>query len=135
MGIHHRRHGLRMQKDSLLTRILKIILAVIVTVLAVSALAAVTALLLYGLVLAAVALVLLFILSPEDLRAFVKTAGERIDGWIGRLEGLWRSVKEGLDAWGAREMAARGEGDNERPPAQTGQGDGLPGAGEPPEKA
>ena len=124
-----------MQKDSLLTRILKIILAVIVTVLAVSALAAVTALLLYGLVLAAVALVLLFILSPEDLRAFVKTAGERIDGWIGRLEGLWRSVKEGLDAWGAREMAARSEGDNERPPAQTGQGDGLPGAGEPSEKA
>lgn len=103
-----------MQKDSLPTRILKIILAVLVTVLAVSALAAVTALLLYGLVLAAVALVLLFILSPEDLRAFVKAAGERIDGWIGRLEGLWRSVKEGLDAWGAREMAARGEGDNER---------------------
>lgn len=91
-----------MQKDSLPTRILKIILAVLVTVLAVSALAAVTALLLYGLVLAAVALVLLFILSPEDLRAFVKAAGERIDGWIGRLEGLWRSVKEGLDAWGAR---------------------------------
>ena len=115
-----------MQKDSLLTRILKIILAVLVTVLAVSALAAVTALLLYGLVLAAVALVLLFILSPEDLRAFVKAAGERIDGWIGRLEGLWRNVKEGLDAWGAREMAARGEGDNERPPAQTGQGDGRP---------
>ena len=83
-----------MQKDSLPTRILKIILAVLVTVLAVSALAAVTALLLYGLVLAAVALVLLFILSPEDLRAFVKAAGERIDGWIGRLEGLWRSVKE-----------------------------------------
>ena len=79
-----------MQKDSLPTRILKIILAVLVTVLAVSALAAVTALLLYGLVLAAVALVLLFILSPEDLRAFVKAAGERIDGWIGRLEGLWR---------------------------------------------
>lgn len=107
----------------------------LVTVLAVSALAAVTALLLYGLVLAAVALVLLFILSPEDLRAFVKAAGERIDGWIGRLEGLWRSVKEGLDAWGAREMAARGEGDNERPPAQTGQGDGLPASGEPSEKA
>ena len=64
-----------MQKDSLPTRILKIILAVLVTVLAVSALAAVTALLLYGLVLAAVALVLLFILSPEDLRAFVKAAG------------------------------------------------------------
>lgn len=42
-----------MQKDSLPTRILKIILAVLVTVLAVSALAAVTALLLYGLVLAA----------------------------------------------------------------------------------
>ena len=124
-----------MQKDSLSTRILKIILAVLVTVLAVSALAAVTALLLYGLVLPAVALVLLFILSPEDLRAFVKAAGERIDGWIGRLEGLWRSVKEGLDAWGAREMAARSEGDNERPPAQTGQGDGLPGAGEPSEKA
>lgn len=125
-----------MQKDSLPTRILKIILAVLVTVLAVSALAAVTALLLYGLVLAAVALVLLFILSPEeDLRAFVKAAGERIDGWIGRLEGLWRSVKEGLDAWGAREMAARGEGDNERPPAQTGQGDGLPASGEPSEKA
>ena len=121
-----------MQKDSLPTRILKIILAVLVTVLAVSA---VTALLLYGLVLAAVALVLLFILSPEDLRAFVKAAGERIDGWIGRLEGLWRSVKEGLDAWGAREMAARGEGDNERPPAQTGQGDGLPASGEPSEKA
>ena len=118
-----------MQKDSLPTRILKIILAVLVTVLAVSALAAVTALLLYGLVLAAVALVLLFILSPEDLRAFVKAAGERIDGWIGRLEGLWRS------AWGAREMAARGEGDNERPPAQTGQGDGLPASGEPSEKA
>ena len=118
-----------MQKDSLPTRILKIILAVLVTVLAVSALAAVTALLLYGLVLAAVALVLLFILSPEDLRAFVKAAGERIDGWIGRLEGLWRSVKEGL------EMAARGEGDNERPPAQTGQGDGLPASGEPSEKA
>lgn len=39
-----------MQKDSLPTRILKIILAVLVTVLAVSALAAVTALLLYGLV-------------------------------------------------------------------------------------
>ena len=117
-----------MQKDSLPTRILKIILAVLVTVLAVSALAAVTALLLYGLVLAAVALVLLFILSPEDLRAFVKAAG-------GRLEGLWRSVKEGLDAWGAREMAARGEGDNERPPAQTGQGDGLPASGEPSEKA
>lgn len=116
-----------MQKDSLPTRILKIILAVLVTVLAVSALAAVTALLLYGLVLAAVALVLLFILSPEDLRAFVKAAGERIDGWIGRLEGL--------DAWGAREMAARGEGDNERPPAQTGQGDGLPASGEPSEKA
>ena len=93
-----------MQKDSLPTRILKIILAVLVTVLAVSALAAVTALLLYGLVLAAVALVLLFILSPEDLRAFVKAAGERIDGWIGRLEGLWRSVKEGLDAWGARPL-------------------------------
>lgn len=124
-----------MQKDSLPTRIMKIILAVLVTVLAVSALAAVTALLLYGLVLAAVALVLLFILSPEDLRAFVKAAGERIDGWIGRLEGLWRSVKEGLDAWGAREMAARGEGDNERPPAQTGQGDGLPASGEPSEKA
>lgn len=125
-----------MQKDSLPTRILKIILAVLVTVLAVSALAAVTALLLYGLVLAAVALVLLFILSPEeDLRAFVKAARERIDGWIGRLEGLWRSVKEGLDAWGAREMAARGEGDNERPPAQTGQGDGLPASGEPSEKA
>lgn len=124
-----------MQKDSLPTRILKIILAVLVTVLAVSALAAVTALLLYGLVLAAVALVLLFILSPEDLRAFVKAAGERIDGWIGRLEGLWRSVKEGLDAWGAREMAARGEGDNERPPAQAGQGDGLPASGEPSEKA
>ena len=103
-----------MQKDSLPTRILKIILAVLVTVLAVSALAAVTALLLYGLVLAAVALVLLFILSPEDLRA---------------------CVKEGLDAWGAREMAARGEGDNERPPAQTGQGDGLPASGEPSEKA
>ena len=119
-----------MQKDSLPTRILKIILAVLVTVLAVSALAAVTALLLYGLVLAAVALVLLFILSPEDLRAFVKAAGERIDGWIGRLEGLWRSV-----AWGAREMAARSEGDNERPPAQTGQGDGLPASGEPSEKA
>lgn len=123
-----------MQKDSLPTRILKIILAVLVTVLAVSALAAVTALLLYGLVQAAVALVLLFILSPEDLRAFVKAAGERIDGWIGRLEGLWRNVKEGL-AWGAREMAARGEGDNERPPAQTGQGDGLPASGEPSEKA
>ena len=106
-----------MQKDSLPTRILKIILAVLVTVLAVSALAAVTALLLYGLVLAAVALVLLFILSPEDLRAFVKAAGERID------------------AWGAREMAARGEGDNERPPAQAGQGDGLPASGEPSEKA
>ena len=124
-----------MQKDSLSTRILKIILAVLVTVLAVSALAAVTALLLYGLVLAAVALVLLFILSPEALRAFVRAAGERIDGWICRLEELWRSVKEGLDAWGAREMAARSEGDNERPPAQTGQGDGLPGAGEPSEKA
>ena len=124
-----------MQKDSLPTRILKIILAVLVTVLAVSALAAVAALLLYGLVLAAVALVLLFILSPEDLRAFVKAAGERIDGWIGRLEGLWRSVKEGLDAWGAREMAARGEGDNVRPPALSGQGDGLPASGEPSEKA
>jgi len=49
-----------MQKDSLPTRILKIILAVLVTVLAVSALAAVTALLLYGLVLAAVALGLCF---------------------------------------------------------------------------
>ena len=104
-----------MQKDSLPTRILKIILAVLVTVLAVSA---VTALLLYGLVLAAVALVLLFILSPEDLRAFVKAAGERIDGWIGRLEGLWRSVKEGLDAWGARAMSAR--------PLRQGRATGFP---------
>lgn len=124
-----------MQKDSLLTRILKILLALLVTVLAVSALAAVMALLLYGLVLAAVALVLLFILSPEDLRGFVKVAGERIDGWIGRIEGLWASVKEGLDAWGAREMARRGEGDNERSPAQTRLDEGLAAGGEPSEKA
>ena len=124
-----------MQKDSLLIRILKILLAVLVTVLAVSALAAVTALLLYGLVLAAVALALLFLLSPEDLKAFIKAAVERIDGWIGRLEGLWVSVKEGLDAWGAREMARRGEGDNERPSAQTGNGDGLPAGDELSKKA
>lgn len=124
-----------MQKDSLLIRILKILLAVLVTVLAVSALAAVTALLLYGLVLAAVALALLFLLSPEDLKAFIKAAVERIDGWIGRLEGLWGNVKEGLDAWGAREMARRGEGDNKRPSAQTGNGDGPPAGGELSEKA
>ncbi len=124
-----------MQKDSLLIRILKILLAVLVTVLAVSALAAVTALLLYGLVLAAVALALLFLLSPEDLKAFIKAAVERIDGWIGRLEGLWGNVKEGLDAWGAREMARRDEGDNKRPSAQTGNGDGPPAGGELSEKA
>ncbi|MFR6358988.1 MAG: hypothetical protein ACLUNV_04850 [Sutterella wadsworthensis] len=123
-----------MQKDSLPTRILKIILAVLVTVLAVSALAAVTALLLYGLVLAAVALVLLFILSPEDLRAFVKAAGERIDGWIGRLEGSGAASRRARRLGRPRNGRAR-RGRHERPPAQTGQGDGLPASGEPSEKA
>ena len=96
-----------MKNDTLTLRILKILLAVLATVLALAALAAVAALLFYGLVLAAVALVLLLILSPEDLKAFLRTAAGRIDGWIGRLEGLWASVKSGLDAWGEREMAAR----------------------------
>lgn len=96
-----------MKNDTLTLRILKILLAVLATALALAALAAVAALLFYGLVLAAVALVLLLILSPEDLKAFLRTAAGRIDGWIGRLEGLWASVKSGLDAWGEREMAAR----------------------------
>ncbi len=94
-----------MKNDPLATKILKILLAVLVTVLAVSALVAVAALFFYGIVLAAVALALILIISPEDLKAFLKALAGRIDGWLARLEGLWASVKEGLDAWGAREMA------------------------------
>ena len=96
-----------MKNDTLTLRILKILLAVLATALSLAALAAVAALLFYGLVLAAVALALLLILSPEDLKAFLRTAAARIDDWIGRLEGLWASVRAGLDAWGEREMAAR----------------------------
>ena len=94
-----------MKNDSIATKILKILLAVLVTVLAVSALVAVAALFFYGIVLAAVALALILIISPEDLKAFLKALAGRIDGWLARLEGLWASVKEGLDVWGAREMA------------------------------
>ena len=96
-----------MKNDSIATKILKILLAVLVTVLAVSALVAVAALFFYGIVLAAVALalILILIISPEDLKAFLKALAGRIDGWLARLEGLWASVKEGLDVWGAREMA------------------------------
>lgn len=94
-----------MKNDSIATKILKILLAVLVTVLAVSALVAVAALFFYGIVLAAVALALILVISPEDLKAFLKALAGRIEGWLARLEGLWASVKEGLDAWGAREMA------------------------------
>ena len=105
-----------MKNDTLTLRILKILLAVLAAALALAALAAVAALLFYGLVLAALALALLLILSPEDLRAFLRTAAARIDGWLGRLEGLWASVRAGLDAWGEREMAARAKASGEETP-------------------
>ena len=86
---------------------LKILTAAALAVLLLSALAAVAALLLYGIVLAAAALLIALLASPEEFRAVCRGFADRADGWLGRLEAQWQSVRETLDRWGEREMARR----------------------------
>ena len=58
-------------------------------------------------VLAAAALLIALLASPEEFRAVCRGFADRADGWLGRLEALWQSVRETLDRWGEREMARR----------------------------
>lgn len=111
----------------MLEKVLKLCLCLVITALALGVVAAMASLLLYGFVMAVIAALVGAVAAPNEVKAVWQAFAGRIDGWIGRLEKLWRDVREGIDLWGAAQMQRQAAEAPSEAPAEPRSGDG-PGA-------
>lgn len=88
------------------TKILRFLLLVLMTVLALTTLAGLAAVLLYAVVTAVVAVITAYLIVPDEMRGFWRMLFGKIDGWFDRAEGLWHEMREALDGWGRNMEAA-----------------------------
>ena len=88
----------------MINKVLKVCLCLVITALALGVVAALASLLLYGFVMAVLAALVGAVAAPNEVKAIWQAFAGRVDSWIGRLEKLWRDVREGIDLWGVAQM-------------------------------
>ena len=88
-----------------MTKLMKVVVMVFLSAMAIGLLIAVASLLMYAIAFMLVALVAAVVLAPNDLKAMVSQLTGVFDKGLGRIEALWQDIKATLDQWGAREMA------------------------------
>ncbi len=79
-----------------LTKWIRFLLALIVAVLAVVVLVSVLSLFLWSLTAALLATLLVFVVAPDESKAFWRAIASHLDGWIERLEALWNDICRGV---------------------------------------
>ncbi|MFU0842354.1 MAG: hypothetical protein ACFWTZ_07095 [Burkholderia sp.] len=91
-------------------KIFRLVLLLAALALSLAVLAGAAAVLLLSLAAALIAACAALAAAPGETKALFAAAAERIDGWLSRLEALWREARAAVDGWGEKALGTASSG-------------------------